>query len=224
MLMVTCTLFGCATPREFYHPKSIEISKPGLNEEATARPGDDLLAQGLQSEYDAVSSTTSFSAGAFTLPAGRYLKTSTQTFGTSRLEYFSWDEVSSSAPNGSVFGGDKLKEIVLVAGRNSLLVSTFGGRIYGADSHPLQRVKISVLDRDSFQQTLIYSGKVGNKINISYREFSGGMARGAFTNTAEYDLSESKIIGYRGAQIEVLEATNQIIRYKVISNFSKAKI
>lgn len=68
----------------------------------------------------------------------------------------------------------------------------------------------------------MYSGKVGNKINIAYREFSGGMARGAFSNVAEYDLSESKTIGYQGAQIDVIEATNQLIRYKVISNFSKA--
>ena len=79
-----------------------------------------------------------------------------------------------------------------------------------------------MLSQDSFKQTLIYSGKVGNKINVGYREFSGSVARPAFNNNVEYDLSESLVIGYKGAQIEVLEATNQYIRYKVLRNFNKA--
>lgn len=76
-----------------------------------------------------------------------------------------------------------------------------------------ERVKKSILTHDPFQQTLIYSGKVGNKINIGYREFSNGLARSAFNNNVEYDLFESAIIGYKGAQLEILEATNQYIKY-----------
>jgi hypothetical protein len=75
---------------------------------------------------------------------------------------------------------------------------------------------------DSFQQTLIYSGKVGDKINIGYREFSGNMARPSFNNNVEYDLSQSMFIGYKGVKIEVLEANNQHIKYKVIQNFNAA--
>ena len=36
----------------------------------------------------------------------------------------------------------------------------------------------------------------------------------------EYDLKDSTTIGYKGALIEVLEATNQSIRYRVIRNFN----
>lgn len=79
-----------------------------------------------------------------------------------------------------------------------------------------------MLTHDSFQQTLIYSGKVGNKINIGYREFSGSIARPAFNNNVEYDLSESTTIGYKGAQLEIIEATNQYIKYRVIKNFNSA--
>ncbi|ELT4634368.1 hypothetical protein R8Y01_003702, partial [Acinetobacter baumannii] len=77
------------------------------------------------------------------------------------------------------------------------------------------------INEDSFQQTLIYSGKVGNKINIGYREFSSNIARPAFNNDVEYDLSQSKEIGYKGALLEIIEATNQDIKYKVIRNFNK---
>ncbi|WP_245952283.1 hypothetical protein [Moraxella bovis] len=73
----------------------------------------------------------------------------------------------------------------------------------------------------NFQQTLLYNGKVGNKINIAYREFSSDLARPAFNNDVEYDLSESNQIGYKGALLEVIEANNQMIKYKVIKNFNQ---
>lgn len=72
----------------------------------------------------------------------------------------------------------------------------------------------------SFQQTLLYSGRTGDYITLKYREFSGGYARSAFENEAQYDLSESKTISYKGATIEVLEATNQHIKFRLVKGFS----
>lgn len=70
------------------------------------------------------------------------------------------------------------------------------------------RVTKAIATDESFQQTLIYSGKIGQKINVGYREFSGSVARPAFCNDVEYDLSESTTIGYKGARLEIIEATN----------------
>lgn len=84
------------------------------------------------------------------------------------------------------------------------------------------RVKRPALADDAFQQTLIYSGKSGNKVRLGYREFSNSVARPAFNNDVEYDLTESKTIGYKGARVEILEATNEFIRYRVIQNFNQA--
>jgi hypothetical protein len=72
---------------------------------------------------------------------------------------------------------------------------------------------------NSFQRTLLYNGKIGEKITIGYREFSGDIARPAFSNEVSYDLSDSTIIGYKGARIEVVKATNTEITYKVLSGF-----
>ena len=80
-----------------------------------------------------------------------------------------------------------------------------------------------VLSDDSFQQTLIYSGKLGNKIKIGYREFSNNQARPAFNNDVEYDLSESAVIGYKGARLEIVGATNETIKYRVIQNCNRAE-
>jgi hypothetical protein len=81
-------------------------------------------------------------------------------------------------------------------------------------------VKTKISERGtSFQQTLIYSGRVGDKIKFGYREFSNNLARPAFNNDVEYDLSTSNIIGYKGAQIEVISSDNSGIKYKVLKNF-----
>lgn len=85
---------------------------------------------------------------------------------------------------------------------------------------PYQFTERPFFASNDFQQTLIYSGRIGSKIKISYREFSSNMARGAFTNDAEYDLSTSNIIAYKGARLEVIEADNEKIRFKVLSNFN----
>ncbi|WP_318486564.1 hypothetical protein [Photobacterium leiognathi] len=77
----------------------------------------------------------------------------------------------------------------------------------------------SIESSSAFQRTLIYNGSIGNKINISYREFSGGNARQAFTNNVEYDMAKSRVINYKGAEIEVLDYDNSSITYKVKKYF-----
>ncbi|WP_215410292.1 hypothetical protein [Janthinobacterium sp. JC611] len=71
----------------------------------------------------------------------------------------------------------------------------------------------------SFQTTLIYSGRIGDKITLGYREFQRNVARPAFNNDVTYDLSESMILGYKGARLEVLHASNTEISYKVLAGF-----
>lgn len=73
---------------------------------------------------------------------------------------------------------------------------------------------------NSFQQTLLYNGRIGDRITLGYREFANGTARPAFSNNVDYDLSESKVVGYKGAKLEVINATNTEITYKLLSGFS----
>ena len=74
---------------------------------------------------------------------------------------------------------------------------------------------------ESLQQTLMYNGKIGNRITLAYRELQNNRARPAFDNSVEYDLSESAIIGYKGARIEIIKANNIEITYRIISGFKK---
>ncbi len=75
---------------------------------------------------------------------------------------------------------------------------------------------------DSFKYQVLYQGKIGNKIKISFREFKNDMVRPAFTQDIEYELELTKptIIGFKGLRIEVSKATNQNITYSVIKDYN----
>lgn len=80
---------------------------------------------------------------------------------------------------------------------------------------------VPVPKKDYFKQEFIYNGRVGNALKFIYREYVDDIARPAFTQDLQYDLAESKTIGFRGLRIEVLNATNTNIEYKVLSYFNK---
>ena len=70
-----------------------------------------------------------------------------------------------------------------------------------------------------FIQEIIYNGKVSNDLKFIYREFESELIRPAYTQEVQYDANESKIIRFKDLQIEIIEADNQKITYKLISNF-----
>lgn len=72
--------------------------------------------------------------------------------------------------------------------------------------------------RDFMRKELIYAGKSGNTIEISYREFRGGFAAPAFFQSIKYDLVESKIVRFQKFQIEIVSADNQSITYKILND------
>lgn len=47
------------------------------------------------------------------------------------------------------------------------------------------------------------------------------MARPAFNQELQYDLNESNTVGFKGLRMEIVNATNTSIEYKVLSSFNK---
>lgn len=71
---------------------------------------------------------------------------------------------------------------------------------------------------DFYRKELIYSGKNSGGINISYREFRGGLAAPAFYQNLQYDLEYSNIISFQNFTLKVHSATNQKIKFEVLSD------
>ena len=216
-------LTGCAAPVVNYQPQTQNISEPPINSLNEKQIGDELLRQGKYREHDAIRITSSVKISwAYTIHPGYFLK-----MGEDKdAEYYrigGAGEDSGFVEKHAI--ADPYHSLMVKRDNNTVCVVTVFNA-YGCDESNIssfEKIKKPIVSQDTIQRTLIYSGKVGNKINVGYREFSGSIARPAFSNSVEYDLSESKSIGYKGALLEIIEATNRSIKYKVISNFNAAE-
>ncbi len=87
---------------------------------------------------------------------------------------------------------------------------------YPKDAIPFKKTVEQTRDELSFRKELVYTGISQTVVSILYREFKDDTARPAFSQDLKYDLSESKIVGYRGARFEIIKATNQGLTYKTL--------
>ena len=206
-------LVGCTAPKYNYQAVSQNVSKPPIGSVNEAYVGDKMLTQGVFTEREAYYIPEAKKKFLFTMPKGFYLKTGEDKKG-------SYYNAVNNIPDGAIIPGGGIQSIVVTPQNDVCFIDIYFNKVCHFKDIGEKR-KISVANDNSFQQTLIYSGKVGNKINIGYREFSSSIARPAFNNDVEYDLNESKTIGYKGALLEVIDANNQSIKYRVLKNFNK---
>lgn len=211
------SLVGCVTPSYNYTPTTQEISKPPVGEVSTAYLGDHMLTQGVFVKQDAIYIDKAHRLNmAYDISPGYFAKQGDND----KYEQY---KISSGVEAGRIVPKLLAEPVHVVLVRkedNAICVMSSLNQVSSCNQEvTFERRNWETANKNSFQQTLLYNGKVGNKINIGYREFSSDTARPAFNNDVEYDLSESKQIGYKGALIEVLEANNQEIKYKVIKSF-----
>lgn len=210
VILFVLAMTGCTTVQyngTNTHVKQIDYPEAGKI--ITVYVGDHLVQKGTLSEEDVLTVHRIIDGALYDIPAKNYRQ-------------IGFDEKNDFySAVGVVRGGlsDPIQALALGRSKDSELcvISTYGGSV--CYSGEFNRKKKLSERGNSFQQTLIYSGRVGNKINIGYREFSNNSARPAFNNDVEYDLSTSNIIGYKGASINVIKADNSSITYKLIRNF-----
>ncbi len=209
IVMGAMLLGGCAVKYSPAIPKTERIDSPAVGTVSKAQIGDHLLTKGVLVEREVLNLRQAVDGFYYDIHIGQYPK----------LGYLDGEQFFSPAgvvknPIADPFQSLSVKD----ESPNQVCVVTIMAyrSCYDAD---FEIKSVTSAHEASFQQTLIYSGRVGNKINVGYREFSSNTARPAFNNDVEYDLSSSNRIGYKGAEIEVLEANNTGITYKVISTF-----
>ncbi|MFA9396303.1 MAG: hypothetical protein ACERJ1_16565 [Halodesulfovibrio sp.] len=216
-LSLLLLLVGCASPQFNYYPPEFLTEVPKKNSTTTAYVGDTLVEQKLFVKHDAIKINTpvKISFSSYTIPVGTYLKV-----GTEKSKNADAYAIKNTDGENIILGSfvDPAITILAYKNENKICVVRANGAYHCTDAE-FTRTIVSYLGESSFQHSLLYSGKVGEKLNISYREFSNNHARPAFTHNVEYDLNESKIIGYKGALIEIINATNNQVKYKVLRNF-----
>jgi hypothetical protein len=204
------TVASCVTVKRNAVPLNIQqISEPEIGVPVTVGVGEQMVRQGTVAEEKVLIVHEKAGGFTYTVPAGEYI-------------HMGFDENNDFYEKGAVTKAalaDSVSALSVKKGNTSTLyVVTVFGHPSPYEANFSEGTRLSKR-HDSFQQTLIYSGRIGSKVNISYREFSNNTARPAFNNDVEYDLDASKVIGYKGARLEIIDANNSSITFKLISNF-----
>ncbi len=214
-LVATTLMTGCVASHQAIAPNTKDIKSPENNVVTTSSLGDGMLESGKVTIVEGFTLYNDVAIFDGVVKAGEFhqigVKENHKVFapksgyGTGLVDFMGVPSPAKVYVDGST------GQLCFLGG--------FGTRFCSDDVKP-NIIKINVYTPDSFMQELIYTGKVADKIRFTYREFQNGMARQAFTVNVEYDLSESNLISYKGATVEIISATNQKIVYKVLRHFN----
>lgn len=251
-MLTAIFIAGCSTkPVYNYSPEFQKINYPPSGEVRTISLGENMLSQGYYMEADAIYFERDYDSYPYAIKQGYFVKQgedkdfvfyrSTQNSDSGQVIKTSW---IVDPPLGILLTEKESGRLCVMSIYN--MIGCYGDKEESSGFTPIgggpqqgtsrkeetspttvpefKKKRYSLRNDDgSFQQTLIYNGRDGDKINIGYREFSGNMARGAFSNEVEYDLTISNQIAYKSALLEVIDADNVSITYKVIRNFKEEK-
>lgn len=197
--------------------------RPPLRTESTTEIGREMLHQGQLYQRAAIhlSQEIKFGQqGVYALTPGYYVRTG---------ERIGWE---TYAPADSPEAGRVKKAPGAITLQGSFHYSNDGQTI-GVITNFYQAVNAKALgvtrttrpawSRDHLQRSLVYGGKSGTQIKLCYREIWKNITRPAGDLHVKFDLAVSKVVKFRGARIEVMEATDKRIRYRVTQAFDSTE-
>jgi len=199
------------------------IDFPATGQEAQVAVGEEMLRQGTFTTLDGLNISAPAKIANYHLSAGFYPLMSQDAAYT----YHSFRSIPSRPGIGVVqvstdFMGDReAPQAIRVAkaGKEICLIER-GVMNAVCDRNILfafQR-KNELADND-LQRRLIYQGRRGNVVRLTYREESGHYTRPASSSELEFDLSSSKTLRFREVEIDVIKADAESIRYVVRKTF-----
>jgi hypothetical protein len=214
---------GCAIRPKPVMPRVTMLDKPIRGEEAKAELGDTIVVKGKILSFPGLRLLEDFTIsnwrGTGELKAGilkAELEDSDWTYYHSPTP---WVDRNNLAGTRLLDGG--LTQLKTNANQFRAWYSMNGTLIRG--DIPLKPTTASVdvteILPNSFQQELIYNGRSGQTLKFLYREISDNYLRTAFTQDVQYDLRDGNVVGFKGSRIEIIEANNQFIRYRVQTSF-----
>lgn len=216
-LLTVSLLSGCnSTPPPKYTYE--KMSLPALNATSKAYLGDKMVSQGIgyNATYITVGQLNAYSA---TINAGEYVNSPESSY----YKASNKDAVVVNNGFGNPLGSQDW--VILETskeGNHKVCVDAMTMNCFDENEVSITKGKGTkfFFKPNSFQQVIEYNGKSGQTLKFTYREYSNNMARSAYTTDFTIDLSEGSTVGYKGAIIEVIKASNNQIEYKVIRNFN----
>lgn len=242
VLLLIPLLIGCAGTVKPIQPKSTVFDEPAVDRVTERELGDTLIDKGIIRTYDAII-TTEPTVGHWGISAtmraeaGVFVAVNTTSYGTT---YRSQTPIAWQALLGSGFadGGIVIPHDMTNTSRStstskhepSSRTLTNAPHMFfmlGIEQRKSEQLRAlsythGVADQvlpGSFRQELIYNGRTGDSVKFLYRELKDSYLRAPFTQEVTYDLKDSDVIGFKGARLKVIEATNTKIKYSVSKTF-----
>ncbi len=225
LMAITLLLTACASAPPIVPPELQYVDVPPLNSQATAEIGETLVSKGKIYVFDGLELQERITDNGFAREY--YIEP-----GAMRLERIDAEGKQYFVPamdayfvNDKTFGRRvRPSNAYLILKKDGSLEMTgyydltTAGKIVPAT--PRHKVgKVMDRKKPNFRQELLYGGRSGTQIKISYREFSDDFVRPGFSQEVQYDLSSDQTIGFKGVRIQVIEATNTTLKYKVLRSF-----
>jgi hypothetical protein len=221
-------LAGCVAAPPLRPPEIQITNMPQLETEATADIGETLVAKGKLYVYDGLELQERITDNGImreyivepnAMRLEREDSAGTKWFVASPGAY--WINDKYTRRRAEPAGGYLLKKV-----DGSLeLVGAYDMSGAGKITPAVPRHRVGKLvDRaqPNFRQELLYGGRIGNQIKLTYREFAGDLIRPGFTQEAQYDLAAEQVVGFKSVRIQVIDATNTRLKYKVLASFPDA--
>lgn len=223
ILLVSLLLAACAPRLDVVAtvPTYETVLSPNIGETGNAQVGDPIISMAHTLSTPAISfrNACTFSE--------KYDRP-----GTGVVEYkvesgavFTQDNMSNGVPGYCGQSAQNTPPLGFISGRHCVAVSgetlvpfPKSEMIVQSDCR-VAASRVTVEASDSVKRELLYDGKSGTTLHLSYREFVKDLARPAFTQELSYDIRDDRIIGFKGARVEVIDANNTSLRYRVLSGF-----
>ena len=226
--LVACVgvlLSGCTSmvPPTSVAPVRSSIDFPALGHEAEVAAGQDMLRQGSFTTMDGIVLTAPNRIANYDLSPGFYpLMAEDATY-----TYHSYRSIPSRQGLGIIrvnvdMLGIREAPMAIRASKSSKELCVIERGVFNSvcdHEHGYTRVRKDELDGNDLQRRLVYAGRSGNVITVIYKEDSGYYGRPPTSSELRFDLSASRTIQFREAEIEVLSADNRGIRYVVHHTF-----
>lgn len=216
VLVTALLLSACASYNTNYVAQSSVSQAPADGRILTAEVGDTVVSQGRYTTTPAIRLESDVKVGVVgenRVHTGYYVKV-----GEDNRSEFYQPEIG---PNGGRISkaalADPVKGLQVYKGETKLCtVSAFNFHDC-RENAVFTRVDRLVLAADSRQQHLVYAGRRGNLLTFGYVESANLVSRPVADGRVVHDLSVSNVVNHKGLAIEIVEATDASVRYRIIA-------
>lgn len=236
VVAASLVLAGCAaTPikiTDFGSTTAVDQPAPGVV--TTRGIGETMVAKGTrtvspalevmqETQFNKKDGEKSIMTCAVTAIAGTYVKRGTYSKDPVGAECFGPAQFRVTNSDGSTnwnCPGQLVAADICHVRDDVYFIAHLGQKIYlKQDFDKLRRIDKGVPGKTNFVQELLYNGRSGDTIRLTYREFAEDLTRPTTTQELQYDLAASPVVGFRNVRLEVLEANNTEVQFRLDQTF-----